>query len=212
MLRGPNGAGKTSILEAVGWLATQRSIRGATRDVLVRTGADRAVVRADAPVGARASCYVECELLRGRIGTNPGQLANLRGAAPNNGRRPQRDGRVFAPNDLDLGPVAPAGRREYLDDVLVARHARLDALVTEVERILRQRGAVLRQAGGRPDSAIAATLDVWDERRARRGPPTGGSSENHWRPSSRPTPPVPTNASPAGPEPGGPHLPAIVGR
>ncbi len=71
---------------------------------------------------------------------------------------------VFAPNDLDLVQGGPAGRREYLDDVLVARHARLDALVTEVDRILRQRAAVLRQAGGRPDSAIAATLDVWDER------------------------------------------------
>jgi DNA replication and repair protein RecF len=71
---------------------------------------------------------------------------------------------VFAPNDLDLVQGGPAGRREYLDDVLVARHARLDALVTDVDRILRQRAAVLRQAGGRPDSAIAATLDVWDER------------------------------------------------
>ncbi len=70
---------------------------------------------------------------------------------------------VFAPNDLDLVQGGPAGRREYLDDVLVARHSRLDALVTEVDRILRQRAAVLRQAGGRPDSAIAATLDVWDD-------------------------------------------------
>ena len=48
--------------------------------------------------------------------------------------------------------------------MLVARHARLDALVTEVDRILRQRAAVLRQAGGRPDSAVVSTLDVWDAR------------------------------------------------
>jgi DNA replication and repair protein RecF len=160
VLRGPNGAGKTSVLEAVGWLATQRSIRGATRDVLVRSGSDRAVVRAEASVGARA-VLVESELpmtgaARTQVNRQPVRRRSELAEALNV--------TVFAPNDLDLVQGGPAGRREYLDDVLVARHARHDALVTEVERILRQRGAVLRQAGGRPDSAIAATLDVWDER------------------------------------------------
>ncbi len=61
VLRGPNGAGKTSILEAVGWLATQRSIRGAARDVLVRTGTERAVVRAESAVAGRA-VLVESEI------------------------------------------------------------------------------------------------------------------------------------------------------
>ena len=160
VLRGPNGAGKTSVLEAVGWLATQRSIRGAARDVLVRSGVDRAVVRAEASVGARA-VLIEAEIpvtgsARTQVNRQPvrrrSELADALNVT------------VFAPNDLDLVQGGPAGRRDYLDDVLVARHARLDALVTDVERILRQRAAVLRQAGGRPDSAIAATLDVWDTR------------------------------------------------
>jgi DNA replication and repair protein RecF len=160
VLRGPNGAGKTSVLEAVGWLATQRSIRGAARDVLVRSGTERAVVRAEASVGSRP-VLVEAEIpvtgsARTQVNRQPvrrrSELADALNVT------------VFAPNDLDLVQAGPAGRREYLDDVLVARHARLDALVTEVERILRQRAAVLRQAGGRPDSAIAATLDVWDTR------------------------------------------------
>ena len=42
---------------------------------------------------------------------------------------------VFAPDDLDLVQGGPVGRREYLDDVLVARHARLDALVTRLEAL-----------------------------------------------------------------------------
>ncbi len=160
VLRGPNGAGKTSVLEAVGWLATQRSIRGATREVLVRTGTERAVVRAEAAVGGRA-VLVESEIpmtgsSRTQVNRQPvrrrSELADALNVT------------VFAPNDLDLVQAGPAGRREYLDDVLVARHARLDALVSEVDRVLRQRGAVLRQAGGRADSAVAATLDVWDER------------------------------------------------
>jgi len=160
VLRGPNGSGKTSILEAVGWLATQRSIRGAARDVLVRTGTDRAVVRAETVVAGRP-VLVESEIplsgtARTQVNRQPvrrrSELADALNVT------------VFAPNDLDLVQGGPAGRREYLNDVLAARHARLDALVTDVDRILRQRAAVLRQAGGRTDSAIAATLDVWDER------------------------------------------------
>ena len=160
VLRGPNGAGKTSLLEAVGWLATQRSMRGAPRDVLVRTGADRAVVRAEAFVGDRG-VLIEAEIpaegpARTQVNRQPvrrrSELADALNVT------------VFSPDDLELVQGGPAARREYLDDVLVARHARLDALATEVDRILRQRAAVLRQSGGRPNDAIAATLDVWDER------------------------------------------------
>jgi DNA replication and repair protein RecF len=160
VLQGSNGAGKTSILEAVGWLATGRSIRGAARDVLVRSGRDRAVVRAEASSGGRAM-LVESEIpLTGTARTQ----VNRQPVRRRSDLADALNVTVFAPNDLDLVQGGPAGRREYLDDVLVARHARLDALVTEVDRILRQRGAVLRQAGGRVDGDVAATLDVWDAR------------------------------------------------
>ena len=41
----------------------------------------------------------------------------------------------------------PQGRREYLDDLLVALHPRHDATITEVERVLKQRNALLKSAG-----------------------------------------------------------------
>src|SRR3954467_14691835 len=44
---GPNGQGKTNLLEALGWLATLSSFRGATADALVRSGAPAAYVRAE---------------------------------------------------------------------------------------------------------------------------------------------------------------------
>jgi DNA replication and repair protein RecF len=160
VLRGANGAGKTSVLEAVGWLATQRSIRGAPRDVLVRTGAERAVVRAEASSGKR-QVLVEAEIpvdgaARVQVNRQPVRRRSELAEAINV--------TVFSPDDLDLVQGGPSGRRQYLDDVLVARHTRLDALVTEVDRVLRQRGAVLRQAAGRTDDTVATTLDVWDER------------------------------------------------
>ena len=47
VISGPNGTGKTSVLEAMGYLGTQRSFRGAPREAMVRTGGDRAIIRAE---------------------------------------------------------------------------------------------------------------------------------------------------------------------
>lgn len=165
VLRGPNGSGKTSVLEAVGWLATQQSLRGSPREVLIRAGADRAIVRADVVVGTRR-LLVEAELPA--VGSSRAQVnrqtvrrrADLAEAVRVS---------VFSPDDLRLVQGGPAGRRDYLDEVLVDRHPRFEKLVGEVDRTLRQRAAVLRQAGGRVDPDIDRTLDVWDERLAAAG-------------------------------------------
>jgi DNA replication and repair protein RecF len=76
---------------------------------------------------------------------------------------------VFSPDDLHLVQNGPAGRRDYLDEVLVDRHPRFEVLTSEVDRVLRQRASVLRQAGNRLDADIVATLDVWDDRLATAG-------------------------------------------
>tara|TARA_B100001167_G_scaffold74143_1_gene44135 strand:- start:133 stop:948 length:816 start_codon:yes stop_codon:yes gene_type:complete len=74
---------------------------------------------------------------------------------------------VFGPDDLlVLVKGGPVGRRRYLDDLLVAMHPRHRGLITDLERILRQRNALLRQAGGRMTREIASTLDVWDDKLA----------------------------------------------
>ena len=69
---------------------------------------------------------------------------------------------MFSPDDLVLVKGGPAERRRYLDDVLVAAHPKYVALRQNVDRILRQRGVLLRQANGRLNPEIEATLDVWD--------------------------------------------------
>jgi DNA replication and repair protein RecF len=165
VLRGPNGAGKTSVLEAVGWLATQKSLRGAPRDVLVRAGTTRAVLRAETMAGERR-VLVEAELpSTGTARTQVNRQLVRRRADLAEAVRVT----VFSPEDLDLVQEGPAGRREYLDDVLVDRHPRYESLTTEVDRVLRQRASVLRQAGNRLDGDIVATLDVWDDRLATAG-------------------------------------------
>jgi DNA replication and repair protein RecF len=76
---------------------------------------------------------------------------------------------VFTPDDLVLVKGGPAVRREFLDDLLIATHPRNDAAVADVERILRQRNALLKQMSGRTTPETVATLDVWDERLAAAG-------------------------------------------
>ena len=165
VLRGANGAGKTSVLEAVGWLATQRSLRGAPREALVRAGCDRAVLRAEA-VNAERQMLVEAELpaagpARVQLNRHPVRRRADMGAAIRTS--------VFSPDDLAIVQGAPTRRRDYLDEALVGRHPRYEALTSEVDKILRQRAAVLRQAGGRHNPEVESTLDVWDARLAESG-------------------------------------------
>src|SRR5258708_38160017 len=63
----------------------------------------------------------------------------------------------------------PAERRTYVDDLLVACHPRWDQLRADLDRVLRQRAVLLKQAGGRLSADVALTLDVWDAQLAQLG-------------------------------------------
>ncbi len=69
---------------------------------------------------------------------------------------------MFAPDDLVLVKGSPGERRRFLDDTLVALATKYDALRLELDRIVRQRNTLLKQAGGRLTEEIEVTLDVWD--------------------------------------------------
>jgi DNA replication and repair protein RecF len=165
VIHGANGEGKTNLLEAVGWVATLSSFRGAPDSALVRFGFDTAVVRAS---GVREGREL---LIEGTIAAQGRNRVLVN-------RQPLRRTRdllgalrvtVFAPSDLGLLQGGPAERRRYLDELLVACHPRWDALIGEVDRILRQRGVLLKQAAGRLTPSIETTLDVWDEKLASAG-------------------------------------------
>ncbi|HEX2119728.1 MAG TPA: DNA replication/repair protein RecF [Acidimicrobiales bacterium] len=165
VVHGDNGEGKTNLLEAVGYLATLSSFRGVPGDALVRDGCSQAVVRGEGERNGR-QLLIEAEISpagRGRVAVNKQRLrrsADLLDALRIS---------VFAPDDLELVKGGPSARRRYLDDTLVALSPRHDALRRDLERVLRQRTALLRQSGGRLTPDIAATLDVWDAKLAATG-------------------------------------------
>jgi len=157
-LLGDNGQGKTNLLEAVAWLATLGSFRGAPTDALVRRGAERAVIRAEGEREGR-KLLLEAELVpsgRNRVLVNRQSLKRARDLLG------VLRVTVFSPDDLDLVKGGPAERRRFLDDALVASHPRYDALRSDVDKVLKQRNALLKGAGGRLDDSAAFTLDVWD--------------------------------------------------
>jgi DNA replication and repair protein RecF len=185
-LSGPNGEGKTNLAEAIGYVATLGSHRVATDTPLVRQGAERAIIRA-AITSFRGNALIEIEV-------NPGRANRVRlNRTPLN--RPRDILGVlrtvlFAPEDLALVKGDPGERRRFLDDLLVATAPRFAGVRSDYDRIIRQRTALLKSAGqragrgraaraagdgeasaagGSMPSAMAATLDAWDDQLARAG-------------------------------------------
>jgi DNA replication and repair protein RecF len=165
---GPNGAGKTALLEAIGFLSTLSSFRGAAGEVLVRSGAPMAVVRGEVERGGR-DLLIECEIGPGRT---VAQLNRQRGARRRDLLEALRVS-VFTPDDLVLVKGGPGERRRFLDDAMVQLRPRDDSLRLELERVLRQRNTLLKQAGGRLSEEVAVTLDVWDQKLAAVGTEIG---------------------------------------
>jgi DNA replication and repair protein RecF len=168
VLVGPNGIGKTNLVEALGYVATLASHRVGTDAPLVRAGASSAVIRCLVAHEGR-ELLVELELVpgkanRARLGHSPvRRIREIVGALRMV---------LFAPEDIELVRGEPAGRRRYLDELLVARRPRFAAVLADYERVRAQRNALLRTAhlarrsGGTAD---LSTLDVWDAHLARHG-------------------------------------------
>jgi len=184
-LVGLNGQGKTNLVEALGYLATLSSHRVATDAPLVRFGATQAVVRG-AVVRDGRETMVELEITPGRA--NRARLNRSPLSRPRDVLGTLRTV-LFAPEDLALVKGDPGERRRFLDELLVARQPRWSGVRSDYDKILKQRGALLKSAapvlrrggrrGARPasegsdvvaerDSALH-TLDVWDSHLAQVG-------------------------------------------
>jgi DNA replication and repair protein RecF len=167
---GANGQGKSNLLEALAYLSTRESFRGAPGAAMVRDGCAQAVVRAEVEQADGRVVSVECELQASgpdRVLVNKQRLqrvADLLGVLRTT---------VFSPDDLAVVKEGPALRRRFLDQAVVALHPREDAVRRDLERILRHKATLLKQAGGRLDEAAAFTLDVWDAKLAEAGEAQG---------------------------------------
>lgn len=162
VLVGSNAIGKTNLLEAVAYLASLRSFRGAIDEALIKLGAETATIRGE--VGHRNSTsLVEVELRRQgrrrvqvnrqRLVRTTDLLGHLRMV-------------VFLPDDLDTIKRSPAYRRDFLDSVCIQLWPGAYLDQSDYDRALRQRNTLLRQMGRETDPS---SLAVWNERLATAG-------------------------------------------
>lgn len=157
---GRNGQGKTNLVEAVAYLATLGSHRVSNDAPMVRDGADAAIVRARLAHGER---HVLLEVQLNRQGANK---ARVNGAPVKTAELPRYAQVVlFAPEDLQIVRGDPSSRRRFMDQLLVQRSPRFAGILSDYDRVLKQRTALLKSAkarGIRGDQL--STLDVWDDK------------------------------------------------
>jgi DNA replication and repair protein RecF len=157
---GSNGQGKTNLVESLGYLSTLGSHRVSTDHAMIRQGTDAAIVRARLEHGDR---QILAEVQINRSGANRAQINR---SVIKTRELPRYFSSVlFAPEDLALIRGEPSGRRRFLDALLVLLSPRLSGIISDYERVLKQRNTLLKSArssGMRGDQL--STLDIWDDR------------------------------------------------
>ena len=170
VFQGQNGRGKTNLVEAIAYLSTFSSHRVSSSSNLVRVDRDGEKQPGGAVVRVRVqeenrSVLLELEIARGRANRARLNRANV---APREILGKLRTV-VFAPEDLELLRGDPAVRRRFLDEIITKLRPHFLGVRQDFERVLRQRGAVLKQFGrsGYPLSPEdEGVLEVWDRQLA----------------------------------------------
>ncbi|WP_439564986.1 DNA replication/repair protein RecF [Microcella sp.] len=157
---GRNGQGKTNLVEAIAYAGSAASHRVSSDHALIRFGADTGIVRLRVEHDDRA-VVIEIELNR----ASPNR-AQANGSPVRMRDLPRYFASViFAPEDLSLVRGDPGVRRGFLDTLVVQRTPRLAGVISDYERVVRQRNSLLKSArASRLPIESLTTLDVWDER------------------------------------------------
>ncbi|HUF75088.1 MAG TPA: DNA replication/repair protein RecF [Longimicrobiales bacterium] len=150
-LVGDNAQGKSNFLEAIYYLETFRSFRGARDEQLVRFGQDvfRVVgsTTADEEVVEVAAAF-ERKGKRKKVSVNGREAERLGDAL---GRTAAV---IFSPADLELVSGGPRERRRFLDIVLSLNQPGYLGALQEYRQVLTRRNAALK--AGEPGSVVSA--------------------------------------------------------
>lgn len=164
LLLGRNGQGKTNVAEAISYFAFLASHRTTNDVALIKAETDAAIVRMRV---TRLDREILLELQLNREGRNRAQLN--RAAVKPRELTEYFSCVVFAPEDLLIVRGDPSVRRKFLDETLLARNPALASTLSEYERVVKQRTALLKSARSlsqKEDTQreVLSTLDIWNER------------------------------------------------
>lgn len=166
VIYGDNAQGKTNLMEAV-WLFTgNSSFRGAKTGELIRFEQE------ESRLAIRFSDRQREQKASLALGTANGSLrrkillngVELKTAAELNG---SFYAVVFSPSHLSLIQDGPKYRRRFLDIAIAEIKPQYETHLTQYEKLVEQRNALLKNACLYPD--LEANIDVWDLQLARAG-------------------------------------------
>jgi len=146
---GNNGSGKTNIAESLIYLAYLSSHRVSQNLPLLHLGTDQAIIRAEIERDDR-TLQVDLEINaskanRARLNQNPTKSQReILGAL---------QVIYFSPEDLDLVRGEPTHRRDFLDKLLIMRAPRLVGVISDYDRVVKQRNTLLKTRA--PENALA---------------------------------------------------------
>lgn len=158
ILVGENGQGKTNFVEAMVYAALGRSHRTWSDATLVKQGETDAIVRIRVEHGSRKLDIDLAVTASGsntiRVNGNPTKRKDLARMLPLV---------IFAPEDMSLVRGEPEFRRNFVDDVLLETSLQATADLSDCDRILRQRNALLKSMSRTPSESEDATLATWTQ-------------------------------------------------
>lgn len=153
VVHGDNAQGKTNLIEGLYYAATLRTFRRGARSDYVRWGAESARLALRCETDERP---VELEVIE------QGSSRKLRVDGAPIERSEEYFGAfnvvLFAPDQLAVVLGEPAGRRAFMDRALFNVDAGHLNVVRRYNHVLRERNALLKQAG-RPDDQLLSALD-----------------------------------------------------
>lgn len=150
---GDNAQGKTNLLEAVYYLESFRSFRGASDPELPTFSEPVFRVAAQVEGGRVGSVTAAFDAARKRkkVTVDGGEVSPLSRALGHLGAV------VFSPSDVELVSGGPVKRRRFLDIVLSLNEGGYVGELQRFRKALAQRNAALKQGGPKPH------VQLWDE-------------------------------------------------
>ncbi len=160
ILYGKNAQGKTNLLEAIGLFSSGKSFRGAKDSEMIGFDREWAKLTLTFTDSRRTQ---QAELI----------LSGVRSYRKNGVKMPLQEKTsdfcctVFSPRHLSLITDGPQARRSFLDTAISALQPRYGAYLTQYERLIGQKNALLKELWKNP--RLADTIPLWDQQIARAG-------------------------------------------
>jgi DNA replication and repair protein RecF len=167
-LIGENAQGKSNFLEAIYYLETFRSFRGAPDEQLVALGQEAFRVTGtlgDEGVERRVSAAYQPRGKRKKVTVDGAETDRIGDALGSLGAV------IFSPADVELVSGSPAERRRYLDIVLSLNVPGYVRALQQYRHVLAQRNASLKDAARGGVAGAVSRVRPWDDGLVRSGAP-----------------------------------------